>query len=93
MANNAALQFSVSKMVSTIKISAPPSTKPRICSKYEIASWSKLTLRAAGSLTSGEMLAVFGVGPNAPATKRGLSGVEYWSQAARASLADCTFIS
>ena len=33
IANNAALQLSVSKMVSTIKISAPPSTKARACSK------------------------------------------------------------
>jgi hypothetical protein len=38
-------------------------------------SWSKVTLRAAGSFTSGEIEAVFGVGPRAPATKRGLSGV------------------
>lgn len=42
---------------------------------------------------SGEMLAVFGVGPIAPATKRGLSGVEYLSQASRASFADSMFIS
>jgi hypothetical protein len=33
---------------------------------------------------SDEMLAVFGVGPIAPAAKRGLSGVLYFSQAARA---------
>ena len=33
MANKAALQFSVSKMVSTIKISEPPSTNARVCSK------------------------------------------------------------
>jgi len=39
------------------------------------------------------MLAVLGVGPMAPATKRGLSGVLYLSQAARASLAAATFIS
>ena len=50
-------------------------------------------LRAAGSFTSGEIDAVLGVGPSAPATKRGLSGVEYLSQAARASLAAATFIS
>ena len=48
---------------------------------------SKPTLRAAGSLTSGLMLAVRGVGPKAPATKRGLSGVLYLSQASRASRA------
>jgi hypothetical protein len=43
-------------------------------------------LRAPGSLTSGEIEAVFGVGPSAPHAKRGLSGVEYLAQAARASL-------
>jgi hypothetical protein len=32
-------------------------------------------LRAAGSLTSGEIESVFGVGPRAPATKRGFAGV------------------
>ncbi len=31
-------------------------------------------LRAAGSLTSGEIESVFGVGPRAPATKRGFAG-------------------
>jgi hypothetical protein len=36
-------------------------------------------------LTSGEIDAVFGVGPSAPATKRGLSAVENLSHAARAS--------
>ena len=35
MAKNAALEFSVSKIVSTNKASAPPSNKPRICSLYE----------------------------------------------------------
>ncbi|CFP61680.1 Uncharacterised protein [Bordetella pertussis] len=32
-------------------------------------------MRAPGSLTSGEMDAVLGCGPSAPATKRGCSGV------------------
>src|SRR6218665_372005 len=41
-------------------------------------------LRAPGSFTSGLMLAVLGVGPSAPATKRGLSGRLDLSQAARA---------
>ena len=49
--------------------------------------------RAPGSLTSGEILAVFGVGPIAPAAKRGLSGVLYLSHAALASLAETSFIS
>jgi len=52
-----------------------------------------VTLRAAGSLTSGLMLAVFGVGPSAPATKRGLSALENRSQAARASFAAATLSS
>ncbi|CAK0602444.1 Uncharacterised protein [Burkholderia pseudomallei] len=39
------------------------------------------------------MLAVFGVGPIAPATKRGFSGVAYLAADSRASAADATFIS
>ena len=50
-------------------------------------------MRAAGSFTSGEIEAVLGVGPSAPHTKRGLSGVEYFAVAARASLAASRFIS
>jgi len=38
MAKSAALQFKVSKMVSTSRMSAPPSSKPRTCSEYEVAS-------------------------------------------------------
>ena len=51
-----------------------------------------MTLRAPGSLTSGEIDAVLGVGPNAPATKRGDSGVEYFAQAAVASLAAASLV-
>ena len=93
MAKSAALQLSVSKMVSTISMSTPPSTSARVCSRYEVTNWSNVTLRAAGSLTSGEIEAVFGVGPKAPATKRGLSGVLYLSRAASANLAEAKFIS
>ena len=93
IANSAALAFSVSKMVSTKNRSTPPSCKARACSRYAATNSSKVTLRAPGSLTSGEIDAVFGVGPNAPATKRGASGVEYLSQAARAIFAAATFIS
>ena len=50
-------------------------------------------LRAPGSFTSGLMLAVFGVGPSAPTTKRGFCGVENLSQAARATRAEARFIS
>ena len=44
-------------------------------------------------LLAGLMLAVLGVGPKAPATKRGLSGVLNLSHAARASRADARVIS
>jgi hypothetical protein len=40
-------------------------------------------LRNAGSFTLGEIEQVRDVGPSTPATKRGLSGVEYLSHAAR----------
>ena len=49
--------------------------------------------RAAGSFTSGEIDAVLGVGPTAPATNLGFSFVENFSTAWRANLADATFIS
>jgi hypothetical protein len=65
----------VSKIVSTSRMSAPPSQRPATESVYVATSSSKLTLRAPGSLTSGEIDAVRLVGPIAPATKRGLSGV------------------
>ena len=38
IANSAALQFSVSKIVSTSSTSAPPSTRPRVCSRYAATS-------------------------------------------------------
>ncbi len=41
---------------------------------------TNVMLRAPGSLTSGEIDAVFGVGPSAPTTKRGFSSVEYRAQ-------------
>ncbi len=75
IANSAALALSVSKTVSTSSRSTPPSTRPSIASVYAATSSSKLTLRNPGSLTSGEIVAVRLVGPSAPATKRGLSGV------------------
>ncbi len=93
IANNAALALRVSKMVSTISTSLPPSISALACSKYAARNCSKLMLRAPGSLTSGLMLAVLGVGPSAPTTKRGLSGVLNLSQAARAMRAEARFIS
>ena len=59
----AALALRVSKMVSISRMSAPPSTSPRASSRYAATRSSKLTLRAPGSLTSGEIDAVFEVGP------------------------------
>ena len=52
-------------------------------------------LRNEGSSTLGESDKVLLVGPSAPATKRGLSGVrsEYSSASSRASRAAETFIS
>ena len=54
-----------------------------------------MTLRAPGSLTSGEMDAVRLVGPSAPTTYRGLSGVRavIASHSWRASRAEATFSS
>ena len=49
--------------------------------------------RYAGLLTSGESEVVRFVGPSAPATKRGRSGVEYESAARRAICAAATLIS
>ena len=94
-ANSAALPFSVSKIVSTRKRSAPPSARLSIASEYEATSSSKRTLRAPGSLTSGEIDAVRLVGPSAPATKRGLAGVRAVQASAhsRASRAAAALIS
>ncbi len=89
----AALALSVSNTVSTRNRSTPPSSKPSACSRYASRSSSKWVLRAPGSLTSGLMLAVRGVGPSAPATKRGLAGVAAASAASRARRAAARFIS
>jgi hypothetical protein len=60
---------------------------------YAATSSSKVTLRKPGSFTSGEIEAVREVGPSTPATKRGLSAVEYSSAASRATFAPATFSS
>ena len=75
IATRAALAFSVSKIVSTRSTSAPPSTSPRVCSAYDSSSSANVMLRKDGSLTFGESDRVLLVGPRAPATKRGRSGV------------------
>ena len=75
MATRAALAFSVSTMVSTRITSAPPSTRPRACSLNASRRASKVIDRSAGLFTSGEIESTLLVGPMAPATKRGWSGV------------------
>ena len=76
-------------------ISLPPSIKAKVDSIYASFSSSKVTLRKAGSLTSGEIEQVRLVGPKTPATKRGRSGVflVYSSAAARAICAATRLIS
>jgi hypothetical protein len=73
----------------------PPSIRPRACSLKASRSWSKVMLRKAGLLTSGEIDRMRLVGPIEPATNRGRSGVRavHSSAAARASFAPSTFIS
>ena len=95
IANNAALAFRVSKMVSTIRISAPPSSKPFTCSPYALTKSSKLTALKPGSLTSGDIDAVLFVGPIEPATYLGFSGFSFVnsSAASLAILADSKLIS
>ena len=82
-------------IVSTSSRSAPPSIRPRTCSAYAARSWSKVIARAAGSSTSGEIDSMRLVGPMAPATKRGFSGVRavHSSAAARARRAASTLMS
>ena len=90
-----AFAFSVSTIVSSSSRSQPPSIRPRTCSLYASRSSSKVMLRNAGLLTSGEIDRIRLVGPIEPATKRGRSGVRavHSSAAARASRAPSTFSS
>ena len=74
MANSAAFALRVSKMVSTSRRSAPPSTRPWAPSPYVATSWSNVTFRNPGSFTSGDSEALRLVGPSTPATKRGGPG-------------------
>src|SRR6056297_1181446 len=74
MATRAAFAFRVSKIVSTSRMSTSPSIRTSTWSRYAFCRASKVRLRAAGSFTSGEMERVLGVGPTAPATKRGVEG-------------------
>ena len=92
-ASSAALALSVSMIVSMSSTSTPPSMSPRTCSANASFIWSKVTARNAGSLTSGEIDSVLLVGPIAPATKRGLSGVVHLTAACFASFAASTLSS
>ena len=71
----AALEFSVSKIVSTSSKSTPPSTRPCKASLYAITKVSKFILRKPGSFMSGDTVALRFVGPRTPATRRGFLGV------------------
>ena len=95
IAKSAALAFNVSKIVSTRRMSAPPSTSAATASRYASFTWSKLTARKPGSFTSGESDSVRFMGPSTPATKRGFAGVcaVNSSATARASRAASRFSS
>ena len=90
-ANSAALQFSVSRWVSVRIRSTPPSIRARVCSANASTSSRNVTVRAPGSLTSGDSDALLVVGPIEPATNRGLpSSRSAWSAARRATCAAAT---
>ena len=74
MANRQAFALRVSKIVSTKRISTPPSIKAAVCSLYAITTSSQVTALNPGSFTSGEIDAVLLVGPIEPATNLGLLG-------------------
>ena len=86
----AAFEFRVSKIVSIMRMSTPPSARPRICSAYASRTWSNVALRNAGSSTFGESDRATFSGPIEPATQAGRSTS---SAASRASRAPSTFIS
>ena len=85
IAKIAALAFSVSKIVSTSsRCDAAVDQAADLLGVGVAAAASKVTLRSDGSFTSGEIESVRLVGPIAPATKRGLSGVRAVYSAAAA---------
>ena len=85
----AALAFSVSKIVSISSRSTPPSASAAICSAYASLTWSKDTVRNAGSSTRGDSDSVTFSGPTDPATSRPPASSAAW----RASRAPARFIS
>ena len=70
----AALELSVSKIVSISRTSTPPSIKARTCSAYASRTWSNVTARRLASSTEGEIDNVRLSGPSDPATNRGRVG-------------------
>ena len=66
---SAAFALSVSKIVSMMMMSAPPSRSPLMASVYVSTSCWKVTSLAAGLLTSADMDEVRFVGPMEPAMK------------------------
>ena len=95
MANNAALLLSVSKTVSTNSRSTPPSIKALVCSEYALTKSLNVTERYPGLFTSGDNEPALLVGPMAPATNLGFSGVKAVCSSAtfRAIFAASRFIS
>ena len=94
-ATRAAFAFSVSKIVSIMSRSTPPSRSAAICSAYASRTSSKVAARNAASSTFGDTESDTFSGPTEPATKRGLSGVfaVHASAAARARRAPSRLIS
>ena len=72
IANKAAFALRVSKIVSTIIRSAPPSNKADVATLNVSTNWSKLIFLNEGSSTSGLNEHVRLVGPKTPATKTSL---------------------
>ena len=88
IANNAALQFRTSNIVSTRRICTPPSISPLACSEYASTSSSKDIALAPGSFTSDDIDAVRFVGPSVPAIKCASGSMEF-SNSVIASAARC----
>ena len=95
-ATSAAFAFSVSKIVSIMSRSTPPSRRAAICSSYASRTSSNVD-RAIGGVVdaSGRRESETLSGPTEPATKRGFSGVfaVHASAARRASRAPSRLIS
>jgi hypothetical protein len=73
IAKSAAFAFSVSKIVSTMMMSTPPSTSAVTATLYASFTWSKLTARKPGSFTSGRASSVRFIGPQHAGDEAGLA--------------------